>query len=364
MHKSAAWPLALIYSGLVVYASLYPFADWRDQGIAPWVFLGAPLPRYWTWFDVAVNLAGYAPLGALLALGKIRSGQLRHALTMPMIVASLLALAMEMLQSYLPARIPSREDWLLNSTGSLLGAACVILLAKWGAIDRWSRIRSRWFVPQSRGGMVLLALWPLALLFPPAVPFGVGQVMERLEEAVGELLADTPFLDWLPVRETDLQPLLPGTEMLCVLLGLLIPCLLGFCVIRARVRRAVLVLMVVGSGVAVSGLSAALSWGPLHAWAWLGLPAQVGMAMALVLALVLTLVPWRTSAGLLLLALGVYLSLLNQAPESAYFTQTLHAWEQGRFIRFHGLAQWLGWLWPYAVMVYVLSMIWQRDAKN
>jgi len=58
------------------------------------------------------------------------------------------------------------------------------------------------------------------------------------------------------------------------------------------------------------------------------------------------------------------LSLLNQAPESAYFSQTLHAWEQGRFIRFHGLAQWLGWSWPYATLVYVLSLIWQRDAKN
>jgi VanZ family protein len=364
MHKSAAWPLALIYVGLVVYASLYPFADWRDQGIAPWVFLAAPMPRYWTGFDLAINSVGYAPLGGLLSLGVIRSGRMRHVIVLPVLVASLLAFAMEMLQSYLPSRIPSREDWLLNTLGSLLGAVLIIVLARLGALDRWSRVRARWFEPQSRGGLVLLALWPVSLLFPPAVPFGLGQVLERLEEAAGDLLSDTPFLDWLPVRETELQPLIPGGEMLCVLLGLLIPCLLGFCVIRARVRRAVFVLMVVGSGVAASWLSAALSWGPQHAWAWLGLPAQVGMVMASILALLLTLVPWRTSAGLLLLALGVYLSLLNQAPESAYFAQTLHAWEQGRFIRFHGLAQWLGWVWPYAALVYVFSMIWQRDAKN
>ena len=36
---------------------------------------------------------------------------------------------------------------------------------------------------------------------------------------------------------------------------------------------------------------------------------------------------------------------------------TLQAWEQGRFIRFNGLAQWLGWLWPYAVLVYVLLRV-------
>jgi VanZ family protein len=364
MHKSAAWPLALLYVGLVVYASLYPFADWRDQGIAPWEFLGAPLPRYWTGFDLAVNVAGYAPLGSLLALSALRTGRFRHAILAPVMAASLLALAMEMLQSYLPARIPSREDWLLNSSGAAVGAMATIFLAKLGAIDRWSRIRARWFVPQSRGGLVLLALWPVALLFPPAVPFGLGQVLERLEEALGAQLVDTPFLDWLPVRETDLQPLVPGAEMVCVMLGLLIPCLLGFCVVRTRTRRALFVLMVLGAGVAATALSAALSWGPVHAWAWLGLPVQVGMVMALFLSLVLTLVPWRASAALLLLSLGLYLSLLNQAPESAYFAQTLHAWEQGRFIRFHGLAQWLGWLWPYAALVYVLSLIWQRDTKN
>jgi hypothetical protein len=31
---------------------------WRDQGIAPWAFLASPLPKYWTGFDVAANVAG------------------------------------------------------------------------------------------------------------------------------------------------------------------------------------------------------------------------------------------------------------------------------------------------------------------
>ncbi len=364
MHKTAAWPLALIYMGLIVYASLYPFGEWRDQGIAPWAFLAAPLPKFWTGFDVAVNVAGYAPLGGLLALSALRTGRFRHAIWVSVVVAALLSLGMEVLQSYLSARVPSREDWLLNTLGAASGAILAVLLARLGAIDRWSQIRARWFGPESRGGIVLLALWPMALLFPPAVPFGLGQVLERVEESLGAQLVDTPFLDWLPVRETELQPLVPGAEMVCVMLGLLIPCLLAFCVIRSRSRRAAFVLVMLGAGVAVTALSAALSWGPIHAWAWLSMPVQFGMVLAGVLALVLALVPWRASASLLLLSLGVYLSLLNQAPESPYFAQTLHAWEQGRFIRFHGLAQWLGWLWPYATLFYVLSLIWRRDVKN
>jgi len=78
----------------------------------------------------------------------------------------------------------------------------------------------------------------------------------------------------------------------------------------------------------------------------------------------LPLVSWRSSAALLLLALGVYLSLLNQAPESPYFAQTLQAWEQGRFIRFHGLAQWLGWLWPYVTLLFVLLQLGRSDSKT
>lgn len=364
MHKTAAWPLALLYAGLVVYASLYPFADWRDQDIAPWSFLLAPTAHYWTGFDVAINVVGYVPLGGLLALSALRTGRVRRAVLVPLLVSALLSLTMESLQSYLPVRVPSREDLFLNVLGAGLGASLALMLEKLGAIDRWSRIRARWFVPHSRGGIVLLAIWPLALLFPPAVPFGLGQVLERIEESAAAELVGTPFLQWLPMRHVELESLVPGAEMICVMLGLLIPCLLGFCVIRAPLRRAAFVVMAVTVGVASTALSAALSWGPLHAWAWLGLPAQSGMVIAVVLAFLLAFVPWRVSAALLVLALGIDLSVLNQAPEGAYFAQTLQAWEQGRFIRFNGLAQWLGWLWPYCALVYVMSLIWQRDAKT
>ncbi len=364
MHKTAAWPLAILYAGLVVYASLYPFADWRNQDIAPWFFLTAPNAHYWTGFDVAMNVVGYVPLGGLLALSGLRTRRVPHPVGGAVLVCLVLSLGLETLQSYLPVRVPSREDLLLNVLGGSLGAVLTLLLEKWGAIDRWSRVRARWFVPHARGGLVLLLTWPLALLFPPAVPFGLGQVLERLEDALASHLDGTPFLHWLPVRAVELQPMLAGAQMLCVFLGLLIPCLLGFCVVRIPWRRGVWVWMTMAVGVAVTALSASLSWGPEHAWAWLDLPTQVGMGIALLLALALAWVPWRASAAVLLLALGVYLSVLNQAPEGAYFAQTLQAWEQGRFIRFNGLAQWLGWLWPYAVLVYVLALIWRRDPKN
>lgn len=358
MHKTAAWPLSLVYVALIVYASLYPFADWRDQGIAPWDYLAAPLPLYWTGFDLTSNVLGYAPLGFLLALSALRTGLGRKAVLRATLTAGGLSLVLEAMQSYLPARVPSSVDLVLNLGGAWLGAVTATLLEKMGAIDRWSRFRTRWFVADARGGLVLLALWPVALLFPAAVPLGLGQIFERLEAALADLLLETPFLEWLPVRDMELQPLVPGAELACVMLGALIPCLLGFCIIPAASRRAVFVLAVLAAGIGATALSAALSYGPSHAWAWFSLPVKVGFSMAALLALLLTTVPARFSAALMLLALGIYLSVINQAPTSAYFAHTLQAWEQGRFIRFHGVVQWLGWFWPYTALLYVLTRVW------
>ena len=93
-------------------------------------------------------------------------------------------------------------------------------------------------------------------------------------------------------------------------------------------------------------------------------PVIAGLALAAVLAVLMLTAPPRLSAAVALLSLGVYLSLLNQAPADPYFSQTLQTWEQGRFIRFHGLAQWLGWAWPYASLLYLLSVIWRQDRQN
>ena len=362
-HKSAALPLALAYAALIIYASLYPFSDWRDQGIAPWSYLAASWPKYWTGFDFGVNVVGYMPLGFLGAVALLRTrpgvGPVRAAVGATLGGAAL-AFVMETLQSYLPARIPSNVDLGLNSLGALAGAVLAAALERLGAVAHWHRARSSWVIEDARGALVLLALWPLALLFPAAVTFGLGQVFERLETAVSEWLLDTPFIDWLPVRQFELEPLVPGVELRCVALGAQVPCLLGFLVTRSVLRRGMLLVLVLLSGVAASGLSAALSYGPEHAWAWLSLPVQVGIAVAFFLGLLLLPAPRRLCAALLLVALVVHLSLLNQAPESAYFAQTLATWEQGRFIRFHGLAQWLGWLWPFATLVYVLAALSRR----
>jgi hypothetical protein len=72
------------------------------------------------------------------------------------------------------------------------------------------------------------------------------------------------------------------------------------------------------------------------------------------------LLPRRLAAGLGLVVLTGLVVGVAQAPADPYFAQSLQAWEQGRFVRFHGLAQWVGWLWPYAAMGWLLSRLGAR----
>jgi len=360
--RSSAWPLALLFAGLVVYASFYPFTGWRFQGVVPWAFLQAPLPQYWTGFDVVANLVGYMPLGFLLALAMLRSNWRRTAWPFAVVLSALLSLLVEALQNYLPMRVPSNLDFFLNVSGATLGASTCWMLERLGGLRRWSQFRADWFDPGAHGGLVLLALWPFALLYPVSVPFGLGQVAERLGEGLRRMLVDTPFLEWLPLRVQAPLPLSPLAEAFCVTLSLLAPLLMGYADMRSVLRRLAFAALFFFCAVATASLSSALTYGPDHIWSWISLHAGLGLFLAMLVALAMLGLPRRVCTVGMLLSLAVSLSLLNRAPESPYLAQSLEVWEQGRFIRFHGLSQWLGWLWPFAALVFGVRAVLRHSA--
>lgn len=352
--RSSAWPLTAVFALMVVYASLYPFAGWRVQGLSPLAFVLAPLPQYWTWFDVLANWVGYMPLGFLLGLALTRSGLGRSALWLAWAMASVLSLGIETAQGYLPTRVPSNLDWALNSVGAAFGAAGVWLLLRSGGLRRWAQFRENWFQPQTHAALVLLALWPLALLYPAAIPFGLGQFWDRLDAVLVAWLSGTPFLQWWPVRAPVQAALGPGLEAVCVALSLLAPVCLGYAEIRAARRRLWLLAWVLSFGLAVEALSAALTYSPGNAWGWLNAQSELGLGLAVLVALLMLRAGPTLCRWVLVVALVVSLWLLNRSQASPYFAQSLALWEQGRFIRFHGLSQWLGWLWPIATLWVVL----------
>jgi VanZ family protein len=346
-----------LYAALIVYASLYPFGPWRNQEIMPWAFIGAPRTPYWSTFDVVTNLLGYAPLGFWVTLAGLRLGQLRGAFWRGVWVGAALSFAMESLQSYLPMRVPSQADWLLNTLGSGLGASVALALERRGVLMRYSAMRKRWFVEQTHGALPLLATWPVALLFPLSIPLGLGHVQEKVEALLAWLWSYTPWVEWMPVREVEAAPLMPATYTLCVALGLLLPILLAYSVMPQRRIRLHTSWALLLAAVLVTSLSGALTYGPVLTWAWLTPESLLGLVLGLLSGLLASALSVRACLVLLLMLACVYLAWVNQAPANSYFDHNLKVWEQGRFIRFNGLAQWLGWLWPYALVADVMRRL-------
>ncbi|MEP7296453.1 MAG: VanZ family protein [Burkholderiales bacterium] len=367
-HRSSAAPLAWLYAALIVYASLYPFAGWHMPGASPLAFLGLPWPRWWTWFDLVTNVLGYLPFGALVFGALVRSGvRVRLALLCACLAGASLSFAMEFLQNFLPQRVSSNVDLGVNVIGTLAGA----MLGWWvhvrGGVERWQVARDRWFIARSAGGIALLLLWPVGLLFPLPAPLGQGQVLLRLQESVAQWVDDTSIALWFEGwADADLErtALSPGGEFALIALGLLAPCMIAFSVARPGWRRLVLVFGAAALGCLATTLSTALNFNPQHLLAWSTPQALAALAFGAVVACALSVVPGRAAAGVGLMVLTALVTVVTQAPSDPYFAQSLQLWEQGRFIRFHGAARWVGWLWPYAAIVYLLVRLGAKEERD
>jgi hypothetical protein len=284
-----------------------------------------------------------------------------------LLVGTALSFGMESLQNWLPRRVPSSVDWVLNTAGTALGVLAAVAVRALGGVDRWQVLRDRWFITHSAGGIALLLLWPVGLLFPAPVPFGLGQVLVRLQELAAVALDGTPWAAWVEgwVYARDaLTPLSRGAEWVTIVLGFLAPSFVAFSVMRRGWRRTVQVPAALLAGLAATTLSTALNFGPQHALAWLTPAVLPALVVGVALAVALAFVPPRGAAAVGLVALTALVALVAQAPTDPYFAESLQAWEQGRFIRFHGAAQWVGWLWPYAALVYLLLRVMARDDRS
>jgi VanZ family protein len=352
---------AAMLAALVLYASLFPFEGWRwPPGRDATDLLALPWPRYRLPFDQWSNFLGYVPLGLLMALALLRRGTLA-AITGATLLAAGLSYCAEVAQHFLPDRHPSLLDWVLNAGGGALGALLAPPLWRLGWPQRAGAWMARWFDAGSTGAVLLLALWPLALLFPAPVALGLGQVGPRLLPLLADALDGVPWAAaWhaaLAAEGLPQPPLGVPAETMVTALGLLAPCLVAFAVVRPGWRRVGVSLGAAAMTAGVLALSTALNFGPEHAWRWLAPTTAPALVIGGLLAVALAPVPRRVAAGLGLVVVTALVLLVAQAPADPYFAQSLLRWEQGRFIRFHGLSQWIGWLWPYAAGLWLLGRL-------
>lgn len=361
---------------LVAYASLYPFEGWRWPTGADWANAWAlPWPRWRDRADEWLNVLGYVPVGLVVTVALLRRGlNPLWALALGVALPALLSYSMELLQMLLPRRVPSLKDWVGNTVGAALGAACAWALQASGWLRRLRLARDRWFAGESAGALVLLLLWPAALLAPATLPFGLGQCWDEIETGFLWLLGQLPLSAWgldlslepaaLATLSTERSAPSTPAQILAIALGGLSPVALCCAALSPGLQRLVPMTAMAALALVAMSLSTALNFGPVHALSWLTAGALVACLLCIPLALPFVWLPRRWCAALALLVLAVGVVLGAQMPMGAYHAQNLQAWEQGRFIRFHGLALWVAWLWPYLAMAWLMRRLARPDRAS
>ena len=181
------WLLAGVLA-LIIYGSLYPF-DFQPDAIDGG--LSAAL-RQLSWQragrgDRIANVLLYAPLGFCLFLGLATRLRRRMAATIAILAGASLSLLIEVVQVYLPIRVPSLTDFTLNTLGTTLGVAGG---AAWLALGGLMHFPAHDDSPPSRdpGARLVLALW-FAWRFAPFMPhFDLGKLKAALRPLVNPTL--------------------------------------------------------------------------------------------------------------------------------------------------------------------------------
>lgn len=331
--------LALACCGLVIYGSLHPFSGWRDTGISPFAFLEGGWPRYWTVFDLAVNVAVYVPLGFFLTLALSRLPGRFTAPVLAFLLAATVSFSMESLQTWLPSRVPSNLDLACNSLGGLLGAIWAQhvgtrIFARIAAFEH--RLIAP--IPHAELGLTLLGIWLLVPLSPEILLFGAGDLRQILG-----LNGAVPFAaDSFAIIEASV------TALNAIAVGLIVRLL------TARLLWAYIVVpLFLLLGLIVRTLASAILITPDEALAWLTPGAEMGLLGAGAFLAISLALPATLRLMLAAVALIAGTVLVNLAPPNPYSIAALAAWRQGHFLNFNGLTRLVATLWPFLTLPFL-----------
>ena len=362
-HASPIARAALLaYVLLIVYASWFPFAGWHNNGLSPLAYARhLDLPRYWTKFDVIINVAGYVPLGILIAYSLYPRVKGLAAVVLTIVCGILLSGTMEAVQSYLPSRVPSNLDLLTNVAGCCIGAALGALSVR-RVLDQSHlyRLRQRWFAQHASVGLVLLALWPLAQIYPQGTLFGHGQLLPILSEWLSALLdSEIDLASYVRPAAVLTAEQYWLSETIITACGMTGAALTLLCVLRRGAPKGELVVALIGAAVLIKALASALLFAPENAFVWITPGAQGGFLISLIMLGGLAFAPQVAQRRLAALTLLLSLLIVNITPANPYFIATLQAWVQGKFLNFNGAAQFLSLFWPF----FALWFLWLPSHK-
>jgi VanZ family protein len=346
----------LAYTFLIVYASLYPFSGWTEFGVSPFAYLFEPFPHYWTFFDVSIDVVGYIPFGILLVLACYPFLSRAFAALFSFIAGTLVSGSMEAIQTFLPSRVASNLDLVANSAGVLIGVAFGCALTPWLLEkDLLKKIRVRWFVSNMSNGLVIVALWPFAQIYPQGYLFGLGQLVPIMTKWLNNYLGIPIDLGEVLRQGAQLsieQYWLSETIITCC--GLIGAVLIFLCLLQPKAPKARLVTLLIVINLGLKSLAWALVFKPENAYSWVTPGAQAGLIVGCLMLYGLAFTPVKVQRHLAVFMLTISLLLINYVPGNPYFADTMSSWVQGKFLNFNGAAQFLSVLWPWMAIWFLL----------
>lgn len=185
--------LTALYGLLLCYATLYPLTDWTLPTVGVWQSLLAVVGRQHSFTDLLTNILVYIPFGFLLFRSLGSGRRLPRVLFVTSLVGIFLSFSLEILQVYLPGRVPSIHDVALNFAGTFIGALLAIAIRRDGEFGNWiAGLRLRHVVSESSANIALIAagLWALSQLTPFVPSLDLGNLWNGIKPV------------WLSLRST------------------------------------------------------------------------------------------------------------------------------------------------------------------
>lgn len=347
-----AWILAAAYLLVVVYASLQPFRDWRAPPAEILNFLFAPWARYVPLEDAVVNVLAYVPLGFFMSIGwGARLGPAGGAAA-SVLATGVLSLVMESMQMFLPARIASNVDLLVNILGALIGAMAAPLFAPTRILGgKLHGLRHALFVEGMTAdvGLVVVGLWLATQFHPNAQLFGTGGIRATFE---------------LPAQFAHTPVLALTAEAVVVLFNLLgVGLLLAACM-RAGRRPMLAIAVVVGAALLIKAYTAAALVKAAAPLSWLTPGVLLGLGAGFLLLLAAVRLPQRTQLAAAAACIAVATIAINLAPVNPYLSPPprLLAGGASHVMSFSGIARALSELWPLLAVGYLIFAFGERKS--
>jgi VanZ family protein len=341
------------YVAALVYASLFPIVGWRLVDGSLFDFLFKPWPRYWTGFDIASNFIAYVPLGVVGLLRAQKTHSIERSVVLATALGLGLSLSMEIIQNYLPSRVPSWVDILFNGLGAFAGACfAAAQTANFAKLRAWQTMTRYWLAPAGRWAGIALLVWTAiqALGQPALFLSGIVPANLLVELITWTGMDQTEAAEWLSQLQLTRMASHSGailSEIAVVSLNLFVLTTLVLEFTGNRAARLPLGLGLVSFALVLkSGFSANfVGSSPLY---WLTIGAQAGLLVGAMAALIAAGLQRRLRFLISAFACVMLILIANVLPLNPFFSIAIH---DRHWLSINGTLRHAAVAWPFVMAV-------------